>query len=146
MTFFDRTTTASQFIDSMRKIAFGLGAFVVLLLAALLVIPIFFGDRIASHVKAEVNRSVNAQVGWDKAGVSLLRDFPNVSLTLNQLSVVGIKPFERDTLLAMRKARLALDVRSVVGYLRSGRPIIIREITLEQPAVRLRRLADGATN
>src|SRR5882757_5314992 len=110
-----------------RKIAIGLGAFIVLLFAALLAAPVFFGGRIAARVKTEVNRSVNAHVTWGNSSISLLRDFPNVSLTLSQLSVVGVKPFERDTLLAMRKARLALDVRSVVGYLRSGRPIVVRE-------------------
>ena len=139
-------TNPSSLMRPARKIALGLGALVALLFAALLALPAFFGDRIESRVKVEVNRSVNAHVAWGASSLSLLRHFPNVSLTLDRLTVAGIAPFERDTLLAIQQARLVLDLGSVLGYLRSGHPIVIREIALEQPAVNLRRLPDGRAN
>jgi hypothetical protein len=78
------------------------------------------------------------------SSLRLLRDFPNVSLTLSQLTVVGVKPFDRDTLLAMQRTSPALDLRSVVRYLRNGQPIIVHGLAFEQQqAARAVREADA---
>ena len=129
-----------------RKLAFGLGALAAVLLVALVVLPLLFRDRIAARLKSELASSVNARLAWGGVGLSVLRDFPNVTLSVDRLSVVGVKPFEGDTLVAMREARLVLDVGSVIRYLRSGDRIIVREIALRQPDVRLRVLADGTAS
>lgn len=129
-----------------RKLAIGLGASVVALLVVLMLVPLLFRDRIASRLRTEANAAVNAQVAWRGAGLSVLRDFPNVTVSLEGMSVVGAKPFAGDTLVAIREARLVLDVGSVVGYLRAGAPIVVREIVLGGPAVHLRVLADGTPN
>lgn len=131
---------------SPRKLALGLAALAATLLVALLVLPLAFKDRIVERLRAEVNESVEARVGWDGVSLSLLRDFPNVTLGVDDLAVVGMAPFKGDTLVAMREARLVLDLRSVVGNLRRGTPIVVREVTLRRPDVRLRVLADGRAN
>lgn len=128
------------------KLAFGLAALVTTLLVALIVVPFLFRDRIAARLKTEVNASVDAKVAWDGASLTLLRDFPNVTLGLDRFTVVGVKPFAGDTLVSMRQARLVLDLASVVRYLGSGAPIVIREIVLGRPVVRLRVLPDGRSN
>src|SRR5215203_5646674 len=129
-----------------RKLALGLGAVVTSLLVVALALPFMFQHRIAARLKSELDASVNAKLAWDGTSLSILRDFPNVSLGMKRLSVVGVAPFRGDTLLAMREARVALDVGSVIGYLRSGAPIVVREIALVQPDVRLRVLPDGRAN
>jgi hypothetical protein len=129
-----------------RKLAIGVGVALVSLLIVLIVIPLFFRGRIAASLKTEIDRSVNARVSWTSVGLSLLRDFPNVSLTVEGLTIVGVKPFDRDTLLALRRARLALELGSVVRYLTSDAKIVVREITLDRPVVRLRVLPDGRAN
>jgi hypothetical protein len=85
-------------------------------------------------------------VNWQRVGLSVLHDFPNVTLSVDGPTVVGVKPFERDTLVAMRRGRLVLDLRSVLHYLTSGTNIVVRDIGLEQPTVKLRVLADGRAN
>jgi len=89
---------------------------------------------------------VDARVAWRDVNLSLLRGFPHASLTATDLSVSGVHAFGRDTLFATRQLRFVLDVRSVIGYLRNGRPMVIRELSFDQPVVRLRRLADGTAN
>ncbi|HEX7019585.1 MAG TPA: AsmA-like C-terminal region-containing protein [Gemmatimonadaceae bacterium] len=129
-----------------RKTALGIGGGIAALLVILLTLPFFFRDRVEALAKSEVNRSVNARVAWSGVSLGLLRDFPNVSVGLNDLTIVGVKPFDRDTLLSMRQARLVLDVGSVVRHLTSGGRIVVREIALRQPSVKLRVLADGTAN
>ncbi|HEX5973427.1 MAG TPA: AsmA-like C-terminal region-containing protein [Gemmatimonadaceae bacterium] len=128
------------------KLALGAGLLAATVVLALVLLPFLFRDRIASRLKAEIASSVNARVDWRSASVGLLRDFPNASLSLNDLSVVGVQPFAGDTLAAVTDARLVLELGSVVGFLRHGDPIVVREVVLERPRVGLRVLADGRAN
>jgi len=126
-----------------RKLAIGSGAVAASLLLAVVLVPLLFRDRIAARIRAEVNAGVNARVSWGGVGLSLLRDFPNASLRLDRLAVVGMTPFAGDTLLAMRSARLVLDLGSVMRHLTSGGPIVVREVALDAPRIRLAVLPDG---
>ena len=128
------------------KIALIVLSIIVALIVVLATIPLFFGAKIEARLKAQADQSVNARVAWNGIGLSLLRHFPNVTASLNGLRVTGVQRFERDTLLTMDQAKLVLDLGSVVGYLRSGKPIVVREITFEKPVVHLERLADGTAN
>src|SRR6476659_8986909 len=83
---------------------------VVLVLLALL--PLLFGDRIAQRVQVEVNRNVNARVSWRSASLSFFRNFPNLSLSLDDLSIVGAAGgrFQQDTLAAIPHLRVVLNL------------------------------------
>lgn len=131
---------------SARTIALGLAGLLATLLVALLVLPLLFRDRIVQRLQGGINESVRATVAWSEVDVGLLRDFPNVTLGVEGLSVVGLEPFAGDTLVAVREARLVLDLGSVLGNLRRGTPVVVREVTLRAPDVRLQVLADGRAN
>ena len=128
------------------KLALGTGLLVLSVLLALVLVPLVFKDRIAARLKMEAASSVNARVDWRSASVGLLRDFPDASLSLSDLSIVGVQPFAGDTLAAVKDARLVLDLASVIGFLRRGDPIVVREIVVRQPRVALRVLPDGRAN
>ena len=130
----------------LRKIALVAGVIIAALVLVLAAIPLFFGDRITARLKAQISSSVDARVAWRHIGLSLLRHFPNVSVTVSDLSVAGVRAFAGDTLLATRQTRLVLDLGSVIGYLRRGQSIVVRELSFEQPVVHLRRLVDGTAN
>ncbi|HEX5581177.1 MAG TPA: AsmA-like C-terminal region-containing protein, partial [Gemmatimonadaceae bacterium] len=83
---------------------------------------------------------------WDGVGLSLFRDFPNVTLRVDGLGVTGVDRFDGDTLLAARELRVVLDLGSVIRNLRSGEAIVVREVALERPVARLVVLEDGAAN
>ena len=44
------------------------------------------------RVKTAVNENVNARVDWRDVGLSFFRDFPNLTLTLDDLTAVGVGP------------------------------------------------------
>lgn len=117
---------------------------VVLVLLA--VLPFLFRDRIAQRVQQEVNDNVSARVAWRSVGLSFFRHFPNLSLTLDDLSATGIGRFEGDTLAAVSHLRVVLDVTSVVGNVLGGSPLVVRAIELDQPRVHLLALEDGTAN
>ena len=131
---------------SYRKPLVGIAALVGVVVILLAVVPYFFRDRIAARVRTEIAAWVNADVQWSGVSIGLLRHFPNVTLGLNDLSVVNAKPFAGDTLLAMQQFRVELGLGSVLGYLTKGSPIVVRQLSLQQPVAHLRVLQDGTAN
>ncbi|MDQ3426571.1 MAG: AsmA family protein [Gemmatimonadota bacterium] len=123
------------------------GTLVVFPLALLIVLPLLFQDRIAQRVKVEVNRTLDARVDWRDVGLTFFRDFPNLTLRLDDLTAVGVGRFERDTLARVRSFGVALDLASVLGnVLGGGGPIVVRSIELDQPRLSLIKLEDGTAN
>lgn len=131
---------------SHRKLAIGIAAVLGTLLLLLVLLPFLFRHRIAARVQAEIAQSVNARVRWSGVGLSLLRDFPNVTFRMDDLSVTGVERFEGDTLVAMQQLRIVLDLGSVIGSLRRGDAIVVREVELQRPLASLRVLQDGTAN
>jgi hypothetical protein len=122
------------------------GALLVLLLALLLGLPLLFRDRIAQRAKLEANRNLDARVDWRDVGLSFFRDFPNLTLTLDDLTAAGVGRFQGDTLAAVHHLRVVLDLASVLGNLTAGRPIVVRAVELDQPRLSLIALEDGTAN
>ena len=119
---------------------------VAVVLVLLAVLPLFFGDRIAQRVQVEVNRNVNARVSWRHAGLTFFRNFPNLSLTLDDLSIAGVGRFQEDTLAAVPHLRVVLDLGSVLRNVTGGAPLVVRAVELDRPRLALITLEDGAAN
>ena len=119
---------------------------VTVVLVLLAVLPLFFSDRIARRVQVEVNRNVNARVSWRHAGLSFLRSFPDLGLTLDDLSIAGVGRFQNDTLATMPHLRVTLDLGSVLRNVTGNAPLVIRAVQLDRPRIALITLEDGAVN
>ena len=124
------------------------GIFFVLPLALLIVLPMLFRDRIEQRVKTEVNRTLEAKIDWRDAGFTFFRNFPNLTLRLDDLTAVGVGRFEGDTLASVRHLGVVLSPASVVRSMwgGGGGPIVVRSIRLDQPRVSLVALEDGTAN
>jgi len=133
-------------MKSRRKIALGAGGAVSLLLAALLVLPPLLRAPLEARVRAAVNERVRAEVAWDGVSLSLLRGFPNASLTLSGLTIVGVEPFRGDTLAHVPRLRVVLDARSLFGGIRGTGPLVARSIDVTAPTLRLLALEDGSAS
>jgi hypothetical protein len=124
------------------------GSLIALLLGLLVALPLLFRDRIAQRVKAEANRTLDARVDWRDVGLTFFRNFPNLTLRLDDLTAVGVGRFEGDTLASIRHLGVVLDLASVVGSVLGGggKPIVVRSIELDQPRLSLLKLEDGTAN
>ncbi|WP_299064633.1 AsmA-like C-terminal region-containing protein [uncultured Polaribacter sp.] len=91
------------------------GAIVLLLLViALVSIPYIFKDKIAEMVTKTVNNNINATVNFKEANLSLLKNFPLVSLTVNDLTVVNHAPFVGDTLVNAKELSFAMNITELL--------------------------------
>ena len=131
----------------MKRVLTLVGALLALLLVLLLVLPMLFRDQIAGRVKTAVNQNINARVDWSDVGLSFFRHFPNLTLTLDGLTAVGVDRFQRDTLAAVRHLRVSLSLPSVLSNVMGGSgPVVVRGVELDQPKLSLIALEDGSAN
>ena len=128
------------------KIMTAIAALIALVLVLLIALPLLFRDRIAQRAKLGVNQNLDARVDWRDAGLSFFRNFPHLTLTLDDLTTVGTGRFENDTLAAVRHLGVVLDLPSVLGNAMGGKPLVIRAIDLDRPRLALIALEDGSAN
>jgi hypothetical protein len=116
--------------------------FLFILIAAI-VLPFAFKGKILQIAKEQANNNINAKVNFSNdIGLSIIKSFPNFTLEIKDLSVVGINEFEGDTLFASKEISATLDIMSVI----SGDKIKIRSILLNQARVNGIVLKDGKNN
>jgi hypothetical protein len=128
----------------MRKLIIGLAVFVVVLLAAAALVPIFFKDKIKDRLDKEIAKSVNARVLYetDNVSLSLFRTFPDLALSVKDLTIVGKDSFQRDTLAYLPDFSLGLDLMSVI----TGDQMKIKSVHLGEPRLKLLVLKSGKAN
>lgn len=84
----------------LKKILKIVGIILLLFIAAAIIIPIAFKGKIMAKVQEEANKQLNANFRFDDIDISLFRNFPNLSVELENLSIVNKAPFQGDTLVA----------------------------------------------
>lgn len=130
----------------LKKILAVAGGAFGLLLLVLVLVPVLFKDRIAERIEVEIDRAVAADVSWNDVELTLIRTFPNLTLGLRELTVVGVEPFAGDTLASVRRLRVALDLGSVIRMARERGPLVVKSIDVEEPVLHLSMTEDGTTN
>lgn len=97
----------------MKKAFKIIGIVLVLIIIALIAIPYFYKEEIEQYIKDDINRNLNAVVDYQEVSISLLKDFPNLKVGINQLTVDGIGAFKDVRLLEMGTLSLSLDTKKV---------------------------------
>ncbi|ARV14618.1 AsmA-like C-terminal region-containing protein [Polaribacter sp. SA4-12] len=99
---------------------------VLILMIALISIPYFFKDKIVEMVAKTINNNINANVTFKDANLSLLKNFPLVSLTVNDIAVANKAPFVGDTLFNAKELSLAMKITEL--FKKSDETIAIKSI------------------
>lgn len=124
----------------MKKILISLAILIVLLLGAAVILPFVFKDEIVELVKKQTNENLRARVDFDNdITLSLIKNFPNFTVGIRKMSIVGVEDFEGDTLVSWQNLEATVDVMSVIR----GEQINVRKILLEQPRIHALVLTNG---
>jgi hypothetical protein len=128
----------------MKKFLLVLTIVLVVVIGALIALPIVFKDDIKSTIESEISDNIEAEVYFDtnKIGVSIIKNFPNITLTLEDFGIVGVGAFENDTLAAIDAFDLTIDLKSLI----SGDQIKLNSINLINPRMVILVNEDGAAN
>lgn len=126
-------------IKKISKILFTL---ILVIVVAAIMIPFAFKNKIEVKIKEEINKNINAKVDWKDYGLGLFKNFPNFSLSLDELNVVGVDSFANDTLANIKSVNIAIDLISVI----KGSNYKIKKINLNEPNILLKVLKSGKAN
>ena len=117
----------------MKKALIIIGSIVGLFLIVIILGPLLFKSRIAGVVKNQANRKINATLNFDDVNVSLLKHFPELTLAVENLSIVNKEPFAGDTLLHMKEFQATVNLKSLIF----GKQIQLVSIQLMKPDINL---------
>ncbi len=117
-------------------------AFVLIVIISLLTIPYFFTDKVEAIIKEEANKNLNASLDFDNINLSLFTDFPNASIKLNKLSIVGKEQFQNDTLLYMNNLTISVNLFKLIRE----DQISITKIILNDALINIITLENGSVN
>ena len=114
-------------------------AFVFVLL---LTTPFLFKDKILKVAKQEINNMINAEVDFKELNLSFIRNFPNATIELDNVRVIGTNEFAKDTLFSSENIRLVVNLKSLF----SDEGYDVRNLEFNNSNVKLHVLPDGKVN
>lgn len=120
------------------------GALFLIILAALIAIPFLLEGNIEKIVRRTAENQVNAEVDFSKIELSLIRDFPKASVTVNDLKIINRAPFEKDTLVNAKEITGMISFSQLFKGFENG--IAIDRIIIDQANVNVLVNTDGKAN
>lgn len=114
----------------------------LLLLVIAIALPFLFKDKIVAKIKEEANKNLNAKVDFGEYDLTLISTFPNFGLQLEDLRIIGVGEFEKDTLIHLEQLNVNINIKSVL----KGDQYEINKIALKKPRIFARVTKDGKAN
>lgn len=119
------------------------GFFAVLLIVLILVlVPWLFKDQVFQQVKSEANKQLKGELAISDLSLNLIRNFPNLTLTLDDVVYTCDSTFNGVELFNIQKVRAELDLISVIV----GDEIKINGVSIFNPKMNVIIDAEGNEN
>ena len=126
----------------MKKLLKVVAAVIVAIMLILVAVPYLFKDKIEEIIKQEGNKMLNAEFDFGNLDISLIRNFPLASLTLEDFYLKGVGQFENDTLVAANEITAAVNVMSLFG----DEGFDIQKVLLDGVSLRAIVMPDSSVN
>jgi AsmA-like protein len=97
----------------LKKVLKITGISLLVIIIVLAATPFLFKDKIKELVAKTINENVDAKVAFEDVGLSLFKNFPNASVTIDKLSIINKAPFEGDTLLYAGEINLKMSIKEL---------------------------------
>ncbi|WP_157447115.1 AsmA-like C-terminal region-containing protein [Cytophaga aurantiaca] len=118
-----------------------LGTVSVLLIAPFIVVQLY-KDEIKTEIEKTIDENIEGTVTFEKINYSFFFHFPHLTLAMNNVDVVGIKEFDKDTLAHVERIDLKLSWLKIIFF----NKIEVDRIVLNRPKVHMHILPDGCMN
>ena len=126
-----------------KRIIIAIVLLLVIGIGFLLAAPILFKDKIVANVKSSINQSLDAEVDFADIDLSFLRSFPDITLSISDVTVVGVDTFAGKPLATSEAVEVDLGFWSVVG---GDGNYVIDEVRLNEPVINLLVLTPELAN
>ena len=117
------------------------GIALLAIIVLLAVLPFLFKDKVKEVVINEVNDMLNAELYMGDFSMNFFKHFPNASVSIENVGVVGENEFAGDTLADIGKLTAVIDLSSLFAD-----AYVINSIEIINPTFRAKVLEDGKAN
>lgn len=126
----------------MKKTIFIVLAVIILMVASLFVLPVFFKKNVIEITQNTLNKHINAKVQFDDLSLSLFRNFPKATIIIQNMVITGKGDFVNDTLFSVESAKATTGITSL--FKKTGGAL--DELILDNPKLMLKVNANGSYN
>jgi F0F1-type ATP synthase membrane subunit b/b' len=113
-----------------------------LFVLAIIAFPYLYKDKIDKYIKTEINKKINATVDYKDLNLSLLKDFPNLHVKIENIIIDGKAPFDTIRLAEIPEFNFSLDFKKLF----TDENLEIKKIGLINPNFHIVVLKDGTAN
>jgi len=90
------------------------GIFVAAILFLLFIIPLLFPGTISNQVKIFANKRLAGKLDYKKTHLTFFRHFPSLTVSVDDLLLLGSKPFQQDTLLFAKEVAVGINLKNLI--------------------------------
>ena len=133
-------------MNNLKKIlkitGISVGSLVGFIFILLLAIPYFVKEKAGDIVKMVAKEYVSVNVDFSDLDISLIRHFPNASISIDDLNITGSAPFDNETLVSANRIEVVVNMMSIFsedGY-------EVKHIILDTPIGNAIVNSNGITN
>ncbi|AUC74225.1 AsmA-like C-terminal region-containing protein [Olleya sp. Bg11-27] len=121
------------------------GISLLIIVTLLVASPFIFQSQIKDMVRNYINDNVNAKVSFDDVNLSFISSFPQANVTLDNLVITNLAPFENDTLAKVKLLSLDMSIKELFKN-SSEDPIIVNTIAIDEAIINLKTNTEGQAN
>ncbi|WP_445747431.1 AsmA family protein [Polaribacter sp.] len=108
---------------------------ILFLLLLLIATPFIFKDKIVKMVVDGINKNINATLTYSDTDISLIKNFPKVSLEISDFAITTKEPFLGDTLFAAEKLVGTFKITTL--FQNENKPLEIQSIAAENGQINI---------
>ncbi|PNW28144.1 hypothetical protein BKP44_09685 [Formosa algae] len=120
------------------------GIVIGLLIVFLIAAPFLFEGKILDIVKSTVNKNIDAEFDFADADISFIRNFPEVTVSVNDMSILNTGTFAGKTLVAAKSANISVPFMQIFNS--EGESYTVNSFSIDGAVVNILIDEDGNVN
>jgi len=105
-------------MEKIKKIALKtlkwVGIFAAAVLFLMFIIPLLFPGTISDQVKIFANKRLAGKLDYKRTHLTFFRHFPSLTVSVDDLLLLGSKPFQQDTLLSAKEVAVGINLKNLI--------------------------------
>lgn len=111
----------------MKKAAAIIGVIILVFIAILVIVPVFFKGDILRIIQNQTSRYIQADLKIGDMSLSMFRSFPDLNVSLDDVIITGQGEFAGDTIVYLSHFEASVNLKSLV----SGKELIVNKLLLK---------------
>ncbi|WP_299782168.1 AsmA-like C-terminal region-containing protein [uncultured Formosa sp.] len=128
----------------MKKTLKIVGIVIGLLIVFLIAAPFLFEGKILDIVKSTVNKNIDAEFDFADADISFIKNFPEVTVSINDMSILNTGTFAGQTLVAAKSANISVPFMQIFNG--EGESYTVNSFSIDSAVINILIDADGNVN